>query len=69
MPQMKPAQSLKTGAIYVLAGTYEKVRLLHTHRQGAWVENDNGLPMDVPFKHLLYANAVEVKNFLEKVNG
>jgi len=76
MPQMKQAHNLKLGAIYVLKGTYEKVRLLNIWPcEGAWVESangenhydDNGNIKTVPFEHLLYANEVEVKNFLERV--
>ena len=71
---MKQAHNLKLGAIYVLKGTCEKVRLLNIWPcEGVWVEgadgechyDDNGDIKTVPFKHLLYANAVEVKNFLE----
>jgi hypothetical protein len=74
MPQMKQAHNLKLGAIYVLKGTYEKVRLLNIWPcEGVWVANaegesrydNDGHLETVPFKHLLYANAVEVKNFLE----
>ena len=77
MPQMKQAHNLKLGAIYVLKGTYEKVRLLNIWpSRGVWVSDANGEGRcdndghleTVPFKHLLYANDVEVKNFLEKVN-
>ena len=67
MPQMKQARNLKLGAIYVLKGTYEKVRLLHIHRQDVWAKNSKGLPMSVPSKHLLYANNIEVQNFLASV--
>ena len=62
------AHNLKLGAIYVLAGTYEKVRLITVLPcQGVWVENakGEGYGKTVPFKHLLYANGEEVKNFLE----
>ena len=74
MPQMKQALNLKLGAIYVLKGTCEKVRLLNIWPcEGVWVGSadgefhydNNGDIKTVPFKHLLYANAVEVKNFLE----
>jgi len=66
MPQMKQARNLKLGAIYVLKGTYEKVRLVSIGCSAS-VENarGEGYGNTVPFKHLLYANAVEVKNFLE----
>ena len=67
----KQAHNLKLGAIYVLKGTYEKVRLLNIWpRQGVWVENAKGEGYGdmVKFKHLLYANAAEVKNFLEKLS-
>jgi hypothetical protein len=75
MPQMKQAHNLKLGAIYVLKGTYEKVRLLNIWPcEGVWVGSadgpylfdDNGDIKTVPFKHLLYANDEEVKNFLEE---
>jgi hypothetical protein len=72
MPQMKQAHNLKLGAIYVLKGTYEKVRLLNIWPcQGVWVENaeGEGYGKTVPFKQLLYANKVEVQNFLEEVRG
>ena len=71
---MKQALNLKLGAIYVLKGTCEKVRLLNIWPcEGVWVESadgecnydENGDIKTVPFEHLLYANAVEVKNFLE----
>jgi len=68
MPQMKQALNLKLGAIYVLKGTYEKVRLLTVLPcEGVWVENaqGEGYGKTVPFEHLLYANDEEVKNFLE----
>ena len=71
MPQMKQARNLKLGAIYVLKGTYEKVRLLNIWPcQGAWVENakGEGYGDTVPFEHLLYANDVEVKNYLEALS-
>jgi len=64
----KQAHNLKLGAIYVLKGTYEKVRLLNIWpSEGAWVENAQGEGYGdmVKFEHLLYANDVEVKNFLE----
>ena len=75
MPQMKQALNLKLGAIYVLKGTYEKVRLLNIWPcEGVWVANakgesrydNDGHLETVPFKHLLYANDEEVKNFLEE---
>ena len=59
------AHNLKLGAIYVLRGTYEKVRLLQILRQCVWVENGIGSPMAAQPAHLLYANDEEVKNFLE----
>jgi len=68
MPQMKQALNLKLGAIYVLKGTYEKVRLLTVLPcEGVWVENaqGEGYGKTVPFEHLLYANDEEVKNFLD----
>ena len=70
------AHNLKLGAIYVLAGTYEKVRLLNIWPcQGVWVESANGEfsfneagdIKTVPFEQLLYANDEEVQNFLEEV--
>jgi len=68
MPQMKQARNLKIGAIYVLAGTYEKVRLITILPcEGVWVENaqGEGYGKTIPFKQLLYANKVEVENYLE----
>jgi len=68
MPQMKQAHNLKLGAIYVLKGTYEKVRLISILPcQGVWVENaqGEGYGETVPFDQVLYANDEEVKNFLE----
>jgi hypothetical protein len=68
MPQMKQAHNLKLGAIYVLKGTYEKVRLITILPcEGVWVENaqGEGYGKTVPFDQVLYANKVEVKNFLE----
>ena len=63
------AHNLKLGAIYVLKGTYEKVRLLHIWPcESALVENAKGVDLDVPFKQLLYANDAEVKNYLEAVD-
>ena len=70
MPQMKQAHNLKLGAIYVLKGTYKKVRLLNILPcQGVWVEDaqGEGYGETVPFKHLLYANNIEVQNFLAYV--
>jgi len=70
MPQMKQAHNLKLGAIYVLKGTYKKVRLLNILPcQGVWVEDaqGEGYGETVPFKHLLYANNIEVQNFLASV--
>ena len=70
MPQMKRADNLKLGAIYVLKGTYKKVRLISILPcQGVWVEDaeGEGYGETVPFKHLLYANDIEVRNFLEEV--
>ena len=75
---LKQARNLKLGAIYVLKGTYEKVRLLNIWPcEGVWVESangkchydDNGNIETVPFEHLLYANNVEVKNYLEAVKA
>ena len=69
MTQTKQAHELKLGAIYVLKGTYKKVRLTNILPcEGAWVENaqGEGYGETVPFKHLLYANGVEVKNFLKE---
>lgn len=72
------ARNLKLGAIYVLKGTYEKVRLLNIWPcQGVWVESANGEfsfneagdIKTVPFEQLLYANDEEVQNFLEEVQG
>lgn len=70
MPQMKRADNLKLGAIYVLKGTYKTVRLISILPcQGVWVEDaeGEGYGETVPFKHLLYANDIEVRNFLEEV--
>jgi hypothetical protein len=69
---LQQARNLKIGAIYVLKGTYEKVRLLNILPcEGVWVENaeGEGYGKTVPFKHLLYANKAEVQNFLEEVRG
>ena len=66
------AHNLKLGAIYVLKGTYEKVRLISILPcQGVWVENaqGEGYGNTVPFKQLLYANDEEVKNFLETLEA
>jgi len=70
MPQMKQARNLKLGAIYALKGTYKKVRLTNILPcEGAWVEDARGKAYGktVPFKHLLYANNVEVQNFLAAI--
>ena len=70
MLQMKRADNLKLGAIYVLKGTYKTVRLISILPcQGVWVEDaeGEGYGETVPFKHLLYANDIEVRNFLEEV--
>ena len=66
------ARNLKLGAIYVLKGTYEKVRLISILPcEGVWVENakGEGYGETVPFKHLLYANNAEVINFLETLEA
>ena len=66
---LEQARNLKLGAIYVLKGTYEKVRLLHIWPcKSALVENAKGVDLDVAFERLLYANDEEVKNFLEAVD-
>jgi hypothetical protein len=68
---LQRAHNLKLGAIYVLKGTYEKVRLLNILPcEGVWVENakGEGYGKTVPFKQLLYANDVEVKNYLETLD-
>ena len=65
---LQQAHNLKIGAIYVLKGTYEKVRLLNILPcQGVWVENaqGEGYGKTIPFEQVLYANDAEVKNFLE----
>jgi hypothetical protein len=65
---LQQARNLKIGAIYVLKGTYEKVRLLNIWPcEGVWVENaqGEGYGKTIPFSQLLYANDTEVKNFLE----
>ena len=70
MPQMKQARNLKIGAIYVLKGTYEKVRLLNILPcQGVWVENaqGEGYGKTIPFEQVLYANDTEVRSFLESL--
>ena len=66
------AHNLKLGAIYVLKGTYEKVRLISVVPcQGVWVENakGEGYGNTVPFEQVLYANDEEVKNFLETLEA
>ena len=66
------ARNLKLGAIYVLKGTYEKVRLISILPcQGVWVENaqGEGYGETVPFDQVLYANDEEVKNFLETLKA
>ena len=70
--QNKQAHNLKLGAIYVLKGTYEKVRLISILPcQGVWVENaqGEGYGETVPFSQVLYANDEEVKNFLETLEA
>jgi hypothetical protein len=64
----KQASNLKLGAIYVLKGTYEKVRLVSIGCSAS-VENARGKGHGkaVPFKNLLYANNAEVQNFLASV--
>ena len=71
IPQNKQARNLKLGAIYVLKGTCKKVRLTNILPcQGVWVENaqGEGYGETVPFDQVLYANKVEVENYLESSN-
>lgn len=68
-PQLtEQARNLKLGAIYVLKGSYKKVRLLNiVPCEGVWVEDANGegYGETIPFNQLLYANKREVENYIE----